>query len=78
MNVEEKEKQMEAAKTSAFNQFMAHAMTRMGMAMIPAPDPEQKEVLQHLLKAAFDAGWNGGAGHIALDVVKIMMTKKDR
>ena len=77
MAIAEKTKEQEATeKTEAFDAWLAAPMTRMGMAAIPAG--EHQDALKLLLRSAFDAGSNQGAGNILGHLLKSMFDKQDK
>jgi hypothetical protein len=68
----------EASHNTAFDKWLGNPMTRMGMSMIPAADKD--DAVRLLLRSAFDAGCDAGAGSTAGDfmgaILEGMMKEK--
>jgi hypothetical protein len=60
----------------AFAEWKSQPLTRLSMSMIPAG--EKADVLDLLLRSAFDAGVGCGTGTMAMEVVEGLMSREDR
>jgi hypothetical protein len=75
----EREARNEQRLNSSFEKWLSQPMTRMGISMIPAGDRD--DALRFLLRSAFDAGADTGAGNVAGEMASAIlesMMKKDK
>lgn len=62
-----------AAREDGFKAFMAQTTIRILISKLPSTEPE---LLEALLKEAFDKGWNGGSGHNAVMFLEVLINSE--
>lgn len=75
LSVQEKEARSRAREEKEFNNFMTKPETKLMLSLVPPS--ENPDVMQTLLRAAFKAGVNAGAGDILGDLLEAVL-KKDK
>ncbi len=68
-----REQRMAEAKAKSFQDYMAKAETKLLLSMVPQLD--NPDLLQTLLRGAYDAGHGAGQGNILIEMVGAMFAK---
>lgn len=63
------------AVQDGFNAFLQQPMTKMGISLLP-PHPEHTELLEQLLRSAYEAGFNTGQANMAVQMIESLVNKK--
>lgn len=58
------------AKESAFKSFMLQPVIRLLMSKLPQTEPE---ILETIMKEAFNSGFSSGSGFTAISMVEVVM-----
>lgn len=69
----ERETRMKEAKDKSFSDFMAKSETKLMLSLVPSSD--NPDVMQTLLRTAYDAGHGAGQGNILCEMLTSMLTK---
>lgn len=64
-------------KKLSFDKFMDEPTTRMMLSMIPATD-EKREVLETLVQASYERGWQNGSGNTAGSFLEVIIKGMDK
>lgn len=77
--VEDRKRRSKEEGEQSFNAWISQPMTRMAISMIPCPEGNP-EILETILRDAFDAGYGAGGASIAMEMVSGLLKaqiKKD-
>ena len=73
----EKKARRDAARASAFQEFMSNPSTKLAITMIPTSETAP-EALQVLLDASFQAGYKTGSGDVAGEMIEAIISGMEK
>ena len=76
IGLEARKQRSEDRKSRAFDEWLREPMVELSLTMVPAANPP--EVLQQLLRSAFDFGFNAGSGDMALGLLEAIIKNEDQ
>lgn len=71
----QREQRMKESQNKNFAEWMSKPETKLMLSMVPPV--ENPDVLQTLLRGAFDAGHNSGQGNILVEMLTGMLTRAE-
>ena len=75
-SIAQRQAEIETTRDEEFNRWLSREEVKLMLSMLPKTDPP--ETVSSILRYAYRAGWDTGAGEIAIEVVKQMMSKPEQ